>query len=310
VVSWRLLLKETLSFASNVAIDLFTLRDCLHAPGAPINLLSVGTMQEQRMCVHFNEDVTIIHFPSDHPTLAGLSFTATVVHRLSFLHCDFISPDLPVSDGTEVVFPTFPVVEKTPTLWHHRFGHLSIDATRALLMKDYATGIDWSGSLALSEHCISCLIGKHPQIPYSHHGHHAMAVCELLHMDSCGPFPVLTPHKKHSFWAILDDKSNFGHVELLSAKSDVYSAYVKVESLWEAKSGNRVVTVHMDGAKEFSQGKLGDHLSSHGIVMQHQENDTLSDLSDLSCARHLRRNQTDLMDLAKAMYLSVQGTNA
>ena len=67
---------------------------------------------------------------------------------------------------------------------------------------------------------------------------------------------------------ILDDKSNFGHVELLSAKSDVYSAYLKVESLWEAKSGNHVVAVCMDGAKEFSQGKLSDHLTSHGIVMQ------------------------------------------
>jgi chitin synthase len=29
----------------------------------------------------------------------------------------------------------------------------------------------------------------------------------------------------------------------------------------------------------------------------HQENDTLSDLSDLSCTRHVRRNKTHLMDL-------------
>ena len=42
----------------------------------------------------------------------------------------------------------------------------------------------------------------------------------------------------------------------------------------------------------------------------HQENDMLSDLSDLSCTRHLRQNQTDLMDLAGAVYLLVQGTNA
>ena len=87
-------------------------------------------------------------------------------------------------------------------------------------------------------------------------------------MDSCGPFPVLTLHKKLTFWAILDDKSNYGHVELLAAKSDVFSAYRKVESLWEAKSGNRVVTVRMDGAKEFCRGRLADHLSSRGIVMQ------------------------------------------
>jgi hypothetical protein len=215
-----------------------------------------------------NEDMTVIHFPSNHPTLTCLFFTATVVCHLSFLHCDFVPPDLTISDGTQVAFPTFPVVEKTPALWHCQFGHLGIDATNALLTKDYATGVDWSGSLTLSEHCIFCLIGKHPQLLYSHHGHHATSVCELLHMDACGPFPTLTPHKKSSFWAILDDKSNFGHVELLSAKNDVYSAYLKVESLWEAKSGNSIVAVHMDGVKEFSLGKLGDHLTSHGVVMQ------------------------------------------
>ena len=246
----------------------FVLCDCLHAPTALINLLSVGAMQEQQMRIHFNEDDTIIHFPSNHPSLAGLSFTATVIRCLSFLDCNFVLPNIQVSDGSEVAFPTFLVVEKTPILWHCHFGHLSLDATWALLMKDYATGVNWTGPLDLSEQCVPCLTGKHPQIPYPNHGHHALAVCKLLHMDTCRPFPVLTPHKKSSFWAILDDKSNYGHVELLSAKSNVYSAYTKVEALWEAKSGNRVVTICMDGAKEFSCGKLGQHLTSRGIVMQ------------------------------------------
>jgi len=44
--------------------------------------------------------------------------------------------------------------------------------------------------------------------------------------------------------------------------------------------------------------------------VSHQENDTLSDMSDLSCHRHLRRNQTDLINLGQAMYLLVQGTKA
>jgi hypothetical protein len=247
---------------------LLVFRDCLHAPSAPINLISVGAMQERRMRIHFNEDATVIHFPLDHPHLAGLSFHATVLCRLSFLQCDFVIPTPPITDGTEVAFPTFPAVEKTLSLWHQRFGHLGIDATRALLTKDYATGIDWSGTMDFSDHCIPCIVGKHPQIPYSNHRHHASTVCELLHMDSCGPFPVHTPHKKSAFWAILDDKSNYGHVELLAARNDVYAAYKKVESLWEAKSGNHIIAVRMDGVKELCQGRLEDHLTSRGIIMQ------------------------------------------
>ena len=70
------------------------------------------------------------------------------------------------------------------------------------------------------------------------------------------------------FWAVLDDKLNYGHVELLVAKSDVFHAYWKVESLWEAKSGNQIVMVCMDGAKELCHGQLQEHLTSHGVVMQ------------------------------------------
>jgi hypothetical protein len=46
------------------------------------------------------------------------------------------------------------------------------------------------------------------------------------------------------------------------------------------------------------------------IRVLHQENDTLSDLSDLSWHRHLRRNKTDLINLIKAMYLSTQEPDA
>jgi len=119
---------------------------------------------------------------------------------ISFL-CVCVSscPSRPLTNSTEVAFPTFPVPEQTPALWHHHLGHLGVDATRAILTKAYATGVDWTGPLDLSERCVSCLLGKHPQIPYSHNRHHASVVCELLHMDLCGPFPVLTPHKKSSF---------------------------------------------------------------------------------------------------------------
>ena len=79
---------------------------------------------------------------------------------------------------------------------------------------------------------------------------------------------MLTPHKKLSFWAILDDKSNYGHVKLLLAKSDVYTAYQKMEALWEAKLGNCVVAMHMDGAKECSLDHLGENLTSCRVVMQ------------------------------------------
>ena len=118
------------------------LRDCLHAPDAPLNLLSVGAMQEKRMRIHFNEDHTVIHFPSNHPVLSGHTINAVIFRRLSFLQCEFLQAELPVSDGSEFAFPTFAKVELTPELWHRRLGHIRVDATHAVLTKNYAEGID------------------------------------------------------------------------------------------------------------------------------------------------------------------------
>ena len=66
----------------------------------------------------------------------------------------------------------------------------------------------------------------------------------------------------------LDDAANFGHTDLLVAKSDSFPAYKRVEASWELKSGNRVKNVCFDGAKEFTQGPFAEYLTTRGITMQ------------------------------------------
>ena len=64
----------------------FTLRHCLHAPDAPINLLSVGAFNEAGLTVTFIPDQpTSLSYPSSDPELPDFTFFATVVRRLSLL---------------------------------------------------------------------------------------------------------------------------------------------------------------------------------------------------------------------------------
>ena len=207
------------------------------------------------------------------------------MHRLSFIHCDFVSPSPPssssvpsvVDDSDTALVASFPTVPLTPDLWHRRFGHLGRAATRAALTKDYATGIVYKGSFDTS-HCIPCLIGKQPQRPFAHNGHRAGTVGELLHVDVCGPFPTLTSQKHSSFITVLDDCSNFGHVGLLRKRSDAFQFYSRTEAQIELLSGSRVITVRMDGAPEICEGSMGAHLRGRGITVQvtapyaHQQN--------------------------------------
>ena len=244
----------------------WTLRDCLHAPTVPINLISVGALQEHHMSVTFSFQKTTISFPPTHPLLSGLSFDAYVTRRLSLLNLEFLMPPTQALPVALYLFPNTPL---SPEIWHRRFGHLGHEASKNVLNGQYATGITKpSMPYPLSPRCIPCLIGKSPQAPYSNNAKRAASVCDLVHIDTCGPFPTLTPKKEAYFTIFLDDKSNYGVTTLLTNKSGAFQACKKVEASWELTSGNRIKTVRLDGAKEFVQGPLLAHFNNRGITMQ------------------------------------------
>ena len=138
---------------------------------------------------------------------------------------------------------------------------------KAALTKNYVTGIGFKGSF-LRDHCVTCIIGKSPQCPYSNNGHCATKIGKLLHMDLCGPYPVKVPGGELYFYNILDDCSNFGFTIGLWKKSDSFSFYLVTESFIERSNGILVTAIHVDGALELTAGDMGAHLASKGIVVQ------------------------------------------
>ena len=256
-----------------------TLRDCLHAPDVPINLLSVGNLQHRHIAVRFEPGLpggvpfTDLVFPHDHPTLPGFSLRASVYRQLSFLNCDFVRPTLafPALSSSSSLSPpeasVFPRITLTPALWHRRLGHLGSDAVRSLLNSDSASGLDYSGPFTALR-CVPCIIGKAPQHPYSHNGNRAAAVGDLLHMDICGPFPVATPSGRLYFFSILDDTSNIGFTALLRSRVDAFPFYKNTEAYLERVTSRQVKAARMDGTRELSTGDMGKYLRSRGIEVQ------------------------------------------
>jgi len=139
------------------------MRECLHAPDVPVNLLSVGAMAEKSVHVIFEKGAMTIHFPHSSVDVDGVSLSAVVAHRLSFLRCDFLLPpssSVPdalladilafpaMSDSTPPLF--FPHTPVDSELWHRHFGHLGMDATRDVLTKPYAKGVSFDGTISHS----------------------------------------------------------------------------------------------------------------------------------------------------------------
>ena len=155
----------------------------------------------------------------------------------------------------------------TPSLWHRRLGHPSIDVTKLVLTKDYVTGTNYTSSFN-RDRCVPCLIGKSPQCPFPSNGNRAARVAELLHIDICGPFPTATSNGKKYFLNVLDDCSNVGFTSLLAACFDAFPAYLEVEAHLELVSGHRVLTIRLNNAPEFVAGDMGHHFKEKGIIIQ------------------------------------------
>ena len=103
----------------------FTLRGCLFAPTAPINLLSVGVLVERRgmPCLLSPAGITKAFFPSDNPKLPGLVFLPNVTNRMPFLTLVFVSP----APSCPISSPTIPADPSTPS----HLSHVSTTASEA-----------------------------------------------------------------------------------------------------------------------------------------------------------------------------------
>lgn len=182
---------------------IWTLWNCLHAPTVPINLVSVSALQEHHMTVAFSFQKTTISFPPDHPHLSGLSFDAHITCCLSLLSLDFILPSIP-----PVTLHLFPVTPVTPDLWHCCFGHLVYKASKNIINGKYLTGIIKPPTP------IWCSLNVYHVLLASPHRHltwitlNALSCLQSPHVDTCSPFPTLTPKKEAYFTIFLDNKSN------------------------------------------------------------------------------------------------------
>jgi hypothetical protein len=94
----------------------FTLRGCLFAPTAPINLLSVNVLVEHRgmSCIFSPAGITKVFFHADHLKLPGLVFRPNITNHLSFLTLVFIPPASSIPNPSVFPVPSCPISFKLP----------------------------------------------------------------------------------------------------------------------------------------------------------------------------------------------------
>ena len=251
------------------------LTNCLHAPEAMINLLSVGHMVDRGWGCNFLGS----------PARCDLSYRGALLgstplsDKLCFVDLDFLLPPGPAASlslSSPVDLTAFAHVPLTLDVWHARLGHPGGNAVRRLPL--FAKGGSITSSSPLSR-CESCILGKHPRQPYpSSVSPPASRFLELIHSDLCGPIPTETPHGKKYFVVFLDDHTNVLDLQLLASKDQALRAWELVRARWENMSGQRVKTFRSDNGGEFINAAFTKSLELAGIERQlsapyaHQQN--------------------------------------
>jgi hypothetical protein len=115
--------------------------------------------------------------------------------------------------------------------WHARYDHIGFQALRQLAREDMVHGLPLLNEV--DRVCGACLAGKHRRAPFPHQAlNHADDVLELVHADLCGPISPPTPAGKCYFLLLVDDKSRFMWLWLLTTKDEAHMALKQFQAAW------------------------------------------------------------------------------
>jgi len=148
--------------------------------------------------------------------------------------------------------------------WHARYGHLSFQGLRELSKGQMVRGLPQIDHI--EQICDSCMAGKQRRRPFpAASNYRAKKLLDLVHADLCGPVTPETPGGKRLFLLVVDDKSRYMWLVLLSSKDQAADAIVRLQARAEAEAGRKLGTLRTDRGGEFTSRAFGEYCAMEGV---------------------------------------------
>lgn len=183
-----------------------------------------------------------------------------MINQLFAINAEFI-PD-PHADE-HVLFVKVPEILY---LHHLRLGHPGEHATKSLVKSVLKASVKDD-----TIKCELCVIAKHTATP---HLLNALGQCtyhplELIVADTCGPFPIMTPHRKEFFVAFQNIAMKVNNLQLTLDKtaSTMLEAFKILKAQWERRTSHKIKRFRCDGGPEW-KGVFEDYLLEQGIEIE------------------------------------------
>jgi hypothetical protein len=122
--------------------------------------------------------------------------------------------------------------------WHARLGHIGQDRMTRLA-REGLLGPLAKVNLPTLEHCLA---RKSTRKPFGK-GIKATVPLELIHSDVCGPMNVRARHKAFYFIMFIDDFIHYGHVYLVSHKSEALDCFGRFVNFVENQMERTIKTL-------------------------------------------------------------------
>eukprot|EP00253_Pinus_taeda_P003530 PITA_03530 len=195
----------------------FLLKEVIHVPVLKKNLISVAMLEDKGYDVVLSKGKAFLRSK----TTGETQKIGVRVKNLYQLHVDGYTKMACKAEGV--------VSQDDGELWHRRLGHLHHGALK--ILQQISTGL-LKGTLAQSDQCKGCTLGKFVKSTFHEKDSRATMILERIDIDVCGPFSVA-----------LTAKHNTGRKE----------------------SRKKVKALRSDNGGEFISGEFKDLCSTKGI---------------------------------------------
>jgi hypothetical protein len=154
----------------------------------------------------------------------------------------------------------FGAIKSSPSLWHNRLGHPSLQITRKLANNNQIICSSESSSLSV---CDACQQGKSHQLPYPVSTSVSTKPLQLVFSDVWGPAPESVGRKK-IYVSFIDDFSKFSWIYLLKHKSEVFQRFTEFQTMVERLFDTKIIAMQTDWGGEYQ--RLNFFFTKLGII--------------------------------------------
>ena len=98
--------------------------------------------------------------------------------------------------------------------------------------------------------CEYCLVGKATRLPFGK-TKRATNKLQLIHSDICGPMNVRARHNANYFVTFIDDFTRFGHIYLISHKSEALDCFTQFTKLVENQLSTKIKALRSTRVREY-----------------------------------------------------------